>query len=82
MITEFLLDIVFNIVSNLFSLAPDITWSVDTGFFGYVKTFLSLAGYLLPMGTVITIVNLIIAITVFKVFIALGKTIWDLLPFV
>ena len=81
MISEFFLNIVFNIVTGLFEAAPDVTWSVDTGFFGYVNDFLSIAGYLLPMGTVVAIVDLIIVITIFKVFIALGHTIWDLLPF-
>lgn len=82
MITEFFLDIVFGITSGILTLAPDISWSVDTTAFTFVRDILSIVGYLLPMGTVIAIVDLIIAITIFKVFIALGKTIWDLLPFV
>lgn len=81
MITEFFLDIVFGITSGILSMAPEISWSVDTSAFTYVRNILSVVGYLLPMGTVVAIVDLIIAITVFKVFIALGKTIWDLLPF-
>ena len=82
MISEFVLNIVFGIVSGLLSLLPDIQWSVDsaalTTFLGYVKV----GSYLLPMGTVATITTLIIAIIGFRIVISLIKTIWELLPVV
>lgn len=81
MISEFILSIVFNIVSGLLSLAPEISWNVDTSAFGYVRDIISVVSYFLPMATVRRIVSLIVAITVFRCVIALGKTIWDLLPF-
>lgn len=81
MITEFFLNIVFGISSGILSLAPDISWNPDTSAFAYVRDILSVVGYLLPMGTVRTIISLIISITILRVFIALGKTLWDLLPF-
>lgn len=82
MISEFLLNIVFAISTGFFKVAPDISWNVDTGAFTYVRDILSVVGYLLPMNTVRQIVSLIIAITIFRVFVSLGKTIWDLLPIV
>lgn len=42
---------------------------------------LRIVGYLLPMATVSAIISLIIALTLFRFFVSLGKTIWDLLPF-
>lgn len=81
MISEFFLNIVFGISRGFLSLAPDISWSVDTTAFTFVQDILSVVGYFLPMGTVRTIVGLIIALTIFRVFVALGKTLWDLLPF-
>lgn len=82
MITEMLLNIVFGISFGILSLAPDISWNPDTSAFTFVRDILSVVGYLLPMDTVILIVDLIIALTLLRVFIALGKTLWDLLPFV
>lgn len=82
MIGEFLLSIVFTCAAGFFSIAPDISWNVDTGAFTYVRDILSVVGYLVPMGTVRQIVVLIVAITIFRCAIALGKTIWDLLPIV
>lgn len=82
MVTEFLLDIVFDIVTGLFTLAPEITWTVDTTAFTYVRDILSVVGYLLPMDTIFAIVVMIVSITVFKVVIALITTLWDLLPIV
>lgn len=82
MITEFLLNIVFGISKGFFALAPDISWNVDTSAFAYVRDILLVVGYLLPMETVIAILDLIIALTILRCAIALGKTIWDFLPFV
>ena len=82
MITEAALDVVFNIAAGLLSLAPDITWNVDTSVFGYVRSILSVVGYLLPMGTITAIVMLIISITMYKVAVATIRLIWDLLPVV
>ena len=81
MISEFLLNIVFGIASGALSLAPDITWNVDTSAFSYVRDIIAVVGYLLPMDTVVAIVSLIIGFTVFRFVIALIRTVWDLLPF-
>lgn len=82
MIGEFLLDIVFKVVEWVLSPLPTITLDfsgVSTStFFGVVRCVL----YMLPLGTVTAIVALIIAISTFRIFIAIIKTIWDLLPLV
>ena len=35
MVSEFLIDIIYNIVSGLLSLLPDVSWSVDSSVFSY-----------------------------------------------
>ena len=80
MVSEFLLDGVFSIVSGFFKIAPEISWSVDTSAFEFVRSSLRCAGYLLPMNTVITIVGLIVALTGWKVLVAFLRTVWDVLP--
>ena len=82
MISEFFLNIVFNIVTGLLGLLPDISWSIDSGAFSYFLDIVRVVGYLLPAQTVYAIVSLIIAINIFKVVISLIKTVWDLLPLV
>ena len=81
MISEFLLNIVFGIVTRFFGLMPDVVWSVDTTAFGYFGDILRVCGYMLPMGTVGAVVSLIFGLTVFQIVIAFIKTVWDLLPF-
>ena len=80
MISEFLLDIVFGIVSGLLKMLPDITWNVETSAFAYIIDIIRVVAYMLPWGTVTTIVGLIIAFTIFKFWISVIRTIWDLLP--
>lgn len=82
MISEFFLNIIFGIVSGMFSMLPDITWSVDSSAFEYVLGIFQVVGYLFPWGTVTAIVSLIIALSIFRVVIAIIKSVWDLLPLV
>lgn len=82
MIGEFLLNIVFQIVEWILTPLPEITipamMARDSTFFGMVRCVL----YLLPLDTISTIVGLLISIALFRIIIAIIKTIWDLLPVV
>ena len=80
MVSEFLINIVFNIVSVFLSGLPDISWSVDTTAFDYFIGIIQVVGYLLPMDTVANIAGLVVALTIFRIGVAGVKTIWDLLP--
>ena len=82
MISEFLLNIVFNLLEWILSPLPEINISLNFGsastFFGVVRCVL----YMLPLNTINTIVGIIIALGAFRIFISIAKTIWDLLPIV
>ena len=80
MVSEFLLDIVFGIVSAMFLLQPDISWSVDTSGFQYFMDIIRFAGYMFPWGTVAAITSIILSICVFRIIVSFVKTLWDLLP--
>lgn len=82
MISEFFINIIFNIVTGLFSLLPDVTWNVESTAFTYFLDILKIAGYMLPMDTVAAIAGLIVALTTFRIIISIVRTIWDLLPLV
>lgn len=82
MISEFLLNIVFNIVEGALSILPDFSWSVENSFFSSALDMVRLAGYVLPMGTIVAIIVIINALLLLRIAISIIKTIWELLPLV
>ena len=82
MISEFFLNIVFTLVEWLLSPLPEMDISLNFGatsyFFGIVRCVL----YMLPLDTISTIIGIVVAMGLFRIFIAIVKTIWDLLPLV
>ncbi len=82
MITEKLIDILFAVTSGLFSILPDVSWDVNTSAFEYLRSVLEMVCYLIPLGTVKTLIALIISIAVFRAMVALFWVIRDLLPFI
>lgn len=82
MISEFFLNIIFALVSGMLSMLPDISWSVDTAAFAPFLNIIRVAGYMLPMDTVVAIVLLVFNFTLVRIVISIVKSIWDLLPLV
>lgn len=82
MISEFMLNILFNLVSGMLSVLPDVSWNVDLSALQPFFDLISVACYLLPMPTVIAIVSLVLSLTMFRIIISIVKTVWDLLPIV
>ena len=82
MISEFLLNIVFGIVSGFLSLIPKFNIDIDPTFFDYFLGLVRAGSYMLPMGTVSAIISIIVSLTIFRIVIAFIKSIWDLLPVV
>ena len=82
MISEFFLNIIFGLVSGMLEILPDVSWTVETSAFSYFLDIVRVAGYMLPIDTVIAIVAIIIDLTIIRIVIAIPKAIWDLLPLV
>ena len=82
MISEFFLNIIFKLVTGFLNLLPDINFTVESSAFEYFLGIVQVAAYLLPMGTVMMIIDLIIIFTLLRIVIAVIKSIWDLLPLV
>lgn len=82
MIIETMLDIVFRIVEGVLSILPNFSWSVENSFFSSALDLLRVACYLLPMGTVVSIITIINLLLIFRIAISIIKTIWELLPLV
>lgn len=81
MITESFFNLLFNCIRGLLSLIPDISWEVNPEVFSSFFSFIRMAGYLLPMHTVIYILGIVLAFNALKIVIAIVKTIWSLIPF-
>ena len=83
LIWTFLVDLVYGVVVNLLdSFGLDtIVWEVGS-VGGFLFTFVRVVCYFLPMDTVISILGLIVSLVVFRISVRLGKTIWELIPFV
>ncbi len=82
MITEFILNIVFNLVMGFLQVLPAVDFVVPTEWVAFFTDSVRVVCFLLPIGTVKSILTLVVGFTVFRIVIALIKTIWDLLPIV
>lgn len=80
MITEGIINLLFACLSGLFSLLPDMTWSVETTAFQYLRDFCDMICYLLPIGTVTAIVTLVISVAFLRIAIAFIRTVWKFIP--
>lgn len=81
MILEAVINVCFVILGGFSSLFPNISWSVDSAVFNAFFDIIRVAGYLLPMHTVVSILEIVVVFQLFKIVIALIKTVWDLIPF-
>ena len=79
MISEFFLNIIFNLVNWILEPLPAITipsLGPTSTFFDFVRCGL----YMLPLNTIVSIVGILVLISMFRIFMAIVKTIWNLLP--
>ena len=82
MVSEFFLNIVFTLLTGMLEILPVFEWSVETSAFEYFLDIVRVVGYMLPVETVTTICALVLALTLFRICIAIPRVIWELLPFV
>lgn len=81
MLTDKLLDIVFNFLEKMLEKLPVMDISID---FSVVKGFLSIVGtilYFFPWQKVAPILAIIFLLQMWRILISIIKTIWSVLPF-
>ncbi len=71
-----LIVVVFGLLAALPAVAIDVNAVVASSAWQWIRAAL----YFIPTGTVITILQVIVALGVFRIVVALVKTVWDLLP--
>ena len=60
---------------------PTIVIDTDAVISGHFFSYIRAGMYFLPVGTVVTIFGIQLALWVFRVVVAVIRAIWDLLPF-
>lgn len=80
MIIEFGLSILFFILEQIFSMIPDISWTIDTGAFSYFLDVVQVICYFFPMTTVGQIITITLSLMGFRILISLAKTIFEFIP--
>ena len=82
MITDKMLEIVFNFLNSFLDMLPVMDVDVD---FSVLNAFLDILGvclYFFPWQKVAPILAIIILLQVWRILISIIKVIWQLLPFV
>lgn len=82
MISEFFIDSGFSIAEKVLEKIPEINWDTNTGAWEYLKDFLDMVCYLLPLDTITAIITLLIAISSLRIVISLAGFIKRTVPFV
>lgn len=81
MVTDKLLDIVFNFLESILDKLPVMNISVDLS---VINGFLNIVGsvlYFFPWQKVAPILAIILLLQVWRILISIIKTIWSVLPF-
>ena len=80
MIAKLLFDGAMAVGRFFLGLLPDIGFAVPSGVWGAAADFLNMVGYLLPVGTINTIIALLVDIAIFRVGVAFIRLILEVLP--
>lgn len=81
MIIVAIFNIIFPLLGGLLGIV-DIDISMASEFMSKTGEFFSVACYLLPMNTVISIMAITVILINFRILIAILKTLWAILPLV
>lgn len=80
MILETLFNILFNTIGSILNALPISDINISTSTMGAFFDFISVAFYLLPMGTVVKIFGISFILIQLRIAIAILKTLWNILP--
>lgn len=84
MISEFFLNIIFNFIVSILNRVPfaDLVWEVSADKLSPFMSIVQSVLYFFPVGTVATIISVIVIFGILRAVVRLIITIWDLLPLV
>lgn len=76
MIVESLINMLFLSIGGLLNFLPPLDLHIESVMFNNFLEVVRLAGYLLPIKTIILIVTMIISLQIFTIVMALIRLIW------
>ncbi len=79
MIVEGILDVVFAIAMNILPESMELVIPAVT--VSNLAQFFAVVWYVLPMSSILSLLSVVILLQVFRIAVAVIKTIWALLPF-
>lgn len=82
MISEFFIDSGFSVIEGILEKMPDISWDVNTSAWQYLKDYIDMICYLLPLDTITAIISLIIGVTIVRILIAFAGIFKRIIPFI
>ena len=80
MVTQGLLDFVLFITQPIMNRVPDIDLSGLESAGGVFLSWISVAAYMLPLGTVRAIFVIILSLQLFRIVVSFFKSLWGVLP--
>lgn len=80
MVTEGILTVVFGIVNIILMPLNVVNFVTDGLSFAPITQFISMALYLIPFKELMPIFVFFVSVMLFRIAVAIIKTIWDLLP--
>lgn len=80
MITDTIIQLIYNIFMFVFGGAEPLSFNLDVSFIDAVTDFFAFIFYIIPINSLLPIITIFISLMGFRIIISLVKTIWDLLP--
>lgn len=80
MITDGILNVVFNVLDMFFGVLPDMSLEFSGGMYRTFLDIVASVAYLFPLNTLISIFAVVCSFIAFKWIVTLIRLIWDLLP--
>lgn len=80
MIVDTVLNAVFSVVNTILSPIPTVAIDLDPSLLAAFYQYMQLVLWILPCGTIISILGIHLTICIFRIVVSVIKTIWQLLP--
>lgn len=81
MISDLIVSLIYNIFMFIVNGREPLRFNIESSVYEFIHDFMAFLFFILPIGGLKRIFSIIVSIIVFRIIIAIVKTIWDLLPF-
>lgn len=82
MVIDAVIGLIYNVFMYLFGAHEPLRFNISTTVYEFIHDFVAFIFFILPMNGLQVIFSIIVAVIMFRITVAVIKTIWDLLPVV